>query len=74
MTMFWQTLLIGFLVFAGALLALSLGWLVGGKRLRGSCGGLGTGGDGACALCESPEEECPRKRMIKAAGGAIRDE
>ncbi len=36
-----MTILIAFLVFALAVLFMSLGVLLGGRRIQGSCGGLG---------------------------------
>lgn len=47
------TLAITFMGFSLAFLGLAVGWMVSGKRLKGSCGGIN--GDG-CAVCESPCE------------------
>ncbi|ULQ45187.1 (Na+)-NQR maturation NqrM [Flagellatimonas centrodinii] len=52
------TLAVTFLVFSLAVLGLGIGWLVAGKTLKGSCGGLG--GD-ACGVCKSPCEERVKK-------------
>lgn len=55
------TLFITFAAFALAFLGLALGWLVAGKKLKGSCGGLnGTG----CSVCEEP---CAERRRREAA-------
>lgn len=52
------TLLITFSVFLLAVGGLSLGWLMQGKILKGSCGGLG--GE-QCGICKKPCEERVKK-------------
>lgn len=47
-------LLITFVVFMLAFAGLALGYLLAGKRLKGSCGGVG---DSACGVCERPCEK-----------------
>jgi len=57
------TILMTMAVFAAALLALSLGALLGGKRLRKSCGDL----DGAACVCARP---CARRAHSDRRGAA----
>jgi len=57
------TILMTMAVFAAALLALSLGALLGGKRLRKSCGDL----DGAACACARP---CTRYARSDPPGAA----
>jgi hypothetical protein len=61
MTMFLVTL--GF--FAVALVGMAIGVIVSNRRLKGSCGGLGTitdeQGRSMCGSCTTPAENCSRK-------------
>jgi uncharacterized protein len=54
------TLAVTFSVFLLAVVGMAVGWLVQGKVIKGSCGGLG--GDG-CGICKNPCEE----RVMKLA-------
>ncbi len=54
--------LITIVVFALAFLGLGLGVMLAGKRLSGSCGGVGPGGEGDCACKRegrTPPPDCP---------------
>jgi hypothetical protein len=64
-------ILLTILVFAGAMAGLGLG-LIGGRRLRGSCGGLSAVGPGGealtCGACPKREAEvCPSDDPVVAA-------
>lgn len=58
MSQLLPTLLVTFSVFLLAVGGMALGWLVQGKILKGSCGGLG--GD-QCGICTKPCEERVKK-------------
>jgi hypothetical protein len=56
---------LSFMVFALALLGLSIGLLAGRGGIRGTCGGLNNPegeGCGACGRSATSPGECPRKR------------
>ena len=57
-----ETFLLTTAVFALALLGLASGVLLGGRKLRGSCGGL----SGLCEGCDDPSPEC---RGVEGPGG-----
>ncbi len=68
--------LIAFLVFALAVLLMSLGVLLNGRRIQGSCGGLGNipGLESDCGgLCRTksgkPGQACPRRSRSGADPG-----
>ena len=73
-----MTILFAFLVFALAVLLMSLGVLLNGRRIQGSCGGLGNipGIESDCGgLCRTqggkPGEACPRRSRSRSdRGGA----
>jgi len=47
-------ILLAFFIMVGCFAALSLGWILSGKKLRGSCGGVGLkqkGEDIECGVC-----------------------
>jgi hypothetical protein len=52
--------------FAVALGGMAIGVIVSNRRLKGSCGGLGTmtdeHGRSMCGSCTTPAENCSRKR------------
>ena len=57
-----QTLLLTTLFFAGCVLLLSIGFLIRGAVLKGSCGGAAAqlGDDASCGACAKKEKEiCP---------------
>ena len=71
-----MTILIAILVFGLAMLLMSLGVLLNGRRIHGSCGGLGNipGVESDCGgLCRSkggePSETCPRRSRSGADHG-----
>ena len=71
------TILIAFFVFALVVLLMSLGVLLNGRRIQGSCGGLsnipGIASDcgGLCRAKggKSREESCQRRASLRAEGG-----
>ncbi len=79
-----MTILIAILVFALAVLLMSLGVLLNGRHIQGSCGGLGNlpGIDSDCGgLCRTkgggPKESCPRRSRsgadhVRAEPGSTR--
>jgi hypothetical protein len=73
MTMFLVTL--GF--FAVALAGMAVGVILSNRRLKGSCGGLGTirdeHGRSMCEGCTTPAENCSRK-LAEAASSADQQE
>ncbi len=71
--------LIAFLVFAVAVGAMAIGAILGGRRIKGSCGGLAAWKDPdgnsiceACADCPEKKKECElenREMASTPAGG-----
>lgn len=53
------TLLLSFALFGSAMLLMAVGVIVVGKRLKGSCGGVG---DCHCTEDGIPPESCTRSR------------
>ena len=64
---------ITFCVFLLAMIAMSIGVILGNRAIKGSCGGLNDidGLDGACDICEI-KEQCTRRR--KAQREALENE
>ena len=58
-----QTFLASFLLFAAIMAAMAIGVMVHGRRLRGSCGGLG----GDCPCDEAARETCKLKKQAAGA-------
>jgi hypothetical protein len=56
------TILIAFVIFALAALAMAVGVIVSGKQIKGSCGGLAgmkdENGDSVCMSCSRGAEGC----------------
>jgi hypothetical protein len=52
----WTILLITFLFFSIVILAMSIGYIVAGKKLQGSCGGLGQLMGKDCDFCEKKDQ------------------
>lgn len=50
------TFIISFILFCLALAAMAIGVMLGGKRIKGSCGGIAQipGIDSACGACSKP--------------------
>ena len=63
-------------VFALAMLGMAVGWILAGRRLRGSCGGLAgirdEQGNPICEACTNPAEECAEYRDQLAEEAASR--
>lgn len=55
--------LIAFLAFTLVVIGMSVGVILGGKKITGSCGGLGTsnraGEPSSCSLCSNSGPTCP---------------
>jgi hypothetical protein len=58
-----QTFVVTFLFFAGVMLAMAIGVMVHGRRLKGSCGGPGED----CPCDEVAQRDCEIKRRRQAA-------
>jgi hypothetical protein len=58
-----MTLLVTFFVFAAVLGAMALGVMVAGRRLQGSCGGVG---GGSCACGPEKRARCEREGSTDA--------
>ncbi|MGH1539603.1 MAG: (Na+)-NQR maturation NqrM [Arenicella sp.] len=58
-----NTLLITFALFAIVMMIMAIGYIVAGKSIKGSCGGLNAidGLEGACDICEI-RTQCRRRR------------
>ena len=53
------TLVLSFILISLAVAGLSIGVLLGGKPIQGSCGGLNNfAGGGACELCGGDRDKC----------------
>jgi len=59
-----QTFLATFLFFAAIMAAMAIGVIVHGRRLKGSCGGVG----GDCPCDEAAQQECELRKRREAAG------
>ena len=61
-TSFWGMLLAGFVVFAIAIVAMSVGVIFSNRQIKGSCGGLASLHQGkvtpACEMCGQKTKEC----------------
>jgi len=66
--------LVALTVFGLALLGMSVGVMISGRRIKGSCGGLNNamdeGGRSICDVCTTPPEECDRVRAAVAEGAS----
>mgnify|MGYP001826337989 FL=1 len=65
-----ETIILAMVVFGAAVLGLCLGTILGGKRIAGSCGGLGNlpGIQSDCGgACRKPGGVCPKKAAAEAA-------
>tara|TARA_B100000925_G_C21950569_1_gene448773 strand:+ start:466 stop:648 length:183 start_codon:yes stop_codon:yes gene_type:complete len=51
-----NTLLITFGFFASIIFAMSIGYIIAGKKLQGSCGGLGKLMGKDCDFCEKKDQ------------------
>jgi hypothetical protein len=60
-----ETFLLTVAVFVTAVLALSLGTLLGKRPIKGSCGGADNVSCAACAACRRP---CAKRRGAHTAG------
>jgi hypothetical protein len=58
-----MTLLVTFFVFTAVLGAMALGVMVAGRRLQGSCGGVG---GGSCACAPEKRARCEREGSTDA--------
>ncbi len=56
-----KIILISLAVFSVALLGMAVGFILSGRRLKGSCGGLSAVLGEDCLFCEK-REECPERR------------
>ena len=66
--------LASFVVISIAVLAMSVGVIVSGRRIKGSCGGLNSieGLEGSCGICDKPCEKRQR-RMAQLQASANKE-
>jgi len=59
--------LVTFAVFLFIMTIMAVGYIIAGKSIKGSCGGLNAieGLDGACDICEERRQCSRRKRMLE---------
>jgi len=59
--------LITFAFFLFIMMIMAVGYIIAGKSIKGSCGGLNAieGLDGACDICELKTQCSKRKRMLE---------
>lgn len=59
--------LVTFAVFLFIMAIMAVGYIIAGKSIKGSCGGLNAieGLDGACDICEIKSQCSKRKRMLE---------
>ena len=58
------TILLGFIVMLGIVIAMSVGVLLGRKPISGSCGGLSAlGMKESCDICGGNDEECEKEQI-----------
>jgi hypothetical protein len=62
MTLDMSLLLLTLLAFGLTMLALALGTLLTGRRLKGSCGGMATDAGCVCRQAGIDPKRCPRKK------------
>lgn len=58
-----QTFLATFLLFGAIMAAMAIGVMVHGRRLKGSCGGVG----GECPCDEAAQQDCELKKHRQAS-------
>ena len=60
------TLIVTFTVFLFIMIIMAVGYILAGKSIKGSCGGLNAieGLDGACDICEMKSVCSKRQRML----------
>ena len=59
--------IVTFAVFLFIMTIMAVGYIIAGKSIKGSCGGLNAieGLDGACDICEIKTQCSKRKRMLE---------
>jgi len=59
--------LVTFAVFLFIMTIMAIGYIIAGKSIKGSCGGLNAieGLNGACDICEERSQCSKRKRMLE---------
>lgn len=59
--------IVTFTVFLFIMTIMAIGYIIAGKTIKGSCGGLNAieGLDGACDICEIKSQCSKRKRMLE---------
>jgi uncharacterized protein len=70
------TFLIAFCAFLLIIIAMSVGVLMGGKPIKGSCGGVGAAlkeDDYVCDLCGNDPNKCEEEQGKQAAKQAVKD-
>ena len=65
--------LVTLVFFAGVILLMACGVMLGRREISGSCGGLANKGEGeACSLCQNPDAAC--KELKRRMAGERADE
>jgi hypothetical protein len=63
--------ILSFLVMVAIMVAMSIGVLLGGKPIKGSCGGMSALGIGtACDICGGDTRKCEEQQERQGAGNA----
>lgn len=65
--MMWEMILVSFTIMAGFMAALAVGVIFSDRRLKGSCGGLGTVMGDDCDFCEK-KDQCPSEKKANCDG------
>ena len=69
--MMWKVILASVVIFSLALAGMSIGVILGNRKLKGSCGGLANmkddQGNPLCSMCETPPDDCPELSKQAAA-------
>jgi thiamine biosynthesis lipoprotein len=67
---FWPLFVAALVVFLGVLVLMSLGVMISGRRIKGSCGAIASGHSditSPCDLCSKPIKDCPEKAASEKA-------
>lgn len=69
------TVALGFVVLLTIVIAMSVGVLLGGKPIKGSCGGMTSlGMDTACDICGGDTKKCEEEQLKNTTAESVGDE